>query len=30
MSLCGKGEGEDEEDVHVVFGPQNVESEGFE
>ena len=30
VSLCGKREGEEEENVHVVFGPQNVKSEGSE
>jgi len=30
VSLCGKEEAEEEEDVHVVFGPQNVKSEGSE
>ena len=28
--LVCKREGEEEEDVHVVFGPQNVKSEGSE
>ena len=28
--LVWKREGEEEENVHVVFGPQNVQSEGSE
>ena len=28
--LVCKREGEEKEDIHVVFGPQNVKSEGSE